>query len=31
VVDLEGFEIRILNTSGAKIDIVCLKVTDLED
>ncbi|MFQ3297320.1 MAG: putative hemolysin [Polaribacter sp.] len=31
VVDLEGFEIRILSTSGAKIDIVCLKVTDLED
>jgi CBS domain containing-hemolysin-like protein len=31
VVDLEGFEIRILNTSGAKIDVVCLKVTDLED
>jgi CBS domain containing-hemolysin-like protein len=31
VVDLEGFEIKILNTSGAKIDIVCLKVIDLED
>jgi len=31
VVDIEGFEIRILNTSGAKIDIVCLKVIDLED
>ena len=31
VVDLEGFEIRILNTSGAKIDVVCLKITDTED
>jgi putative hemolysin len=31
VVDIEGFEIRILNTSGAKIDVVCLKVLDLED
>jgi putative hemolysin len=31
VVDIEGFEIRILNTSGAKIDVVCLKVIDLED
>ena len=29
--DLEGFEITILNTSGAKIDVVSLKVTDLED
>jgi putative hemolysin len=31
VVDIEGFEIRILNTSGAKIDVVCLKVLDPED
>ena len=31
IVDLEGFEITILNTSGSKIDIVSLKVTDLED
>tara|TARA_R110002049_G_scaffold4377_15_gene30594 strand:- start:2285 stop:3550 length:1266 start_codon:yes stop_codon:yes gene_type:complete len=31
VVDLEGFEIRILNTSGAKIDDVCLKIIDSED
>ena len=31
VVNLEGFEITILNTSGAKIDIVSLKITDLED
>jgi putative hemolysin len=31
VVDIEGFEIRILNTSGAKIDVVCLKVLDSED
>ncbi|MDX6746424.1 hemolysin family protein [Polaribacter sp. PL03] len=31
VVDLEGFEIRILNTSGAKIDAVCLKIVDTED
>ncbi|TXD47951.1 hemolysin family protein [Polaribacter sp. IC073] len=31
VVDLEGFEIRILNTSGAKIDAVCLKIIDSED
>ncbi|AUC86256.1 hemolysin [Polaribacter sp. ALD11] len=31
VVDIEGFEIRILNTSGAKIDAVCLKITDSED
>ena len=31
VVDLEGFEIRILNTSGAKIDAVCLKIINLED
>jgi putative hemolysin len=30
VVDIEGFEIRILNTSGAKIDVVCLKVLDPE-
>ena len=31
VVDIAGFEIRILNTSGAKIDVVCLKVLDPED
>ena len=31
VVDLEGFEIRILNTSGAKIDAVCLKIINSED
>jgi putative hemolysin len=31
VVDIEGFKIRILNTSGAKIDVVCLKVLDPED
>ena len=31
VVDIEGFEIRILNTSGAKIEVVCLKVLDSED
>jgi CBS domain containing-hemolysin-like protein len=31
VVAIEGFEIRILNTSGAKIDIVCLEVLDLGD
>jgi putative hemolysin len=31
VLDIEGFEIRILNTSGAKIDVVCLKVLDPED
>jgi CBS domain containing-hemolysin-like protein len=28
VLDIEGFEIRILNTSGAKIDVVCLKIID---
>jgi CBS domain containing-hemolysin-like protein len=28
VLDIAGFEIRILNTSGAKIDVVCLKVID---
>ncbi|WP_254712348.1 hemolysin family protein [Polaribacter sp. BM10] len=31
VVDIEGFEIRILNISGAKIDDVCLKIIDTED
>jgi putative hemolysin len=31
LVDIEGFEIRILNTSGAKIDVVCLKVIELEN
>ena len=31
ILDLEGFKIKILNTSGAKIDVVSLKVTDLED
>jgi putative hemolysin len=30
VVDIEGFEIRILNTSGAKIDVVCLKIIGQE-
>jgi putative hemolysin len=30
VVDIEGFEIRILNTSGAKIDVVCLKIISQE-
>ncbi|MFT6960010.1 MAG: putative hemolysin [Polaribacter sp.] len=28
VLNIEGFEIRILNTSGAKIDVVCLKIID---
>jgi putative hemolysin len=28
VLDIAGFEIRILNTSGAKIDVVCLKIID---
>lgn len=31
IVVLEGFEIRILNTSGAKIDAVCLKIIHKED
>jgi CBS domain containing-hemolysin-like protein len=31
VVDIVGFEIRILKTSGAKIDAVCIKIIDLED
>ncbi|WP_375241322.1 hemolysin family protein [Polaribacter sp.] len=31
VFDIEGFEIRILNISGAKIDDVCLKIIDTED
>ncbi len=30
VVDIEGFEIRILNRSGAKIDVVCLKIIGQE-
>ena len=30
VVHIEGFEIRILKTSGAKIDAVCLKIISLE-
>jgi putative hemolysin len=30
VVDIEGFEIRILNTSSAKIDVVCLKIISQE-
>jgi CBS domain containing-hemolysin-like protein len=30
VLDIEGFEIRILNTSGAKIDVVCLKIIGQE-
>jgi putative hemolysin len=28
VLNIEGFKIRILNTSGAKIDVVCLKIID---
>jgi len=31
VLDIEGFEIRILKTSGAKIEAVTLKMLDLED
>jgi CBS domain containing-hemolysin-like protein len=31
VLDIEGFEIRILNTSGAKIDAVSIKIVNLED
>lgn len=31
VVDLEGFEVRILKTSGAKIDEVCVRILDDED
>jgi CBS domain containing-hemolysin-like protein len=31
VLDIEGFEIRILNTSGAKIDAVTMKIVNPED
>ena len=31
VLDIEGFEIRILKTSGAKIEAVTVKILDLED
>ncbi|EAR13164.1 putative hemolysin [Polaribacter irgensii 23-P] len=31
VLDIEGFEIRILNTSGAKIDVVTMKIVNPED
>ena len=31
VLDIEGFEIRILKTSGAKIEAVTVKMLDLED
>ena len=31
VLDIEGFEIRILKTSGAKIEAVTVKILNLED